>query len=140
MPGRRVHRRWPGYWNRRLDAIPWLDDGACGTGGMLTVAEDVLQQLAEERGKRVSKHLFGQEINAETYAICKVDLLLKGEGKAGDNILGPKDDGAFCANNGSAATPTRLAFDRNSADWPDEDAVARRVIDPACSTGGGPAQ
>jgi type I restriction enzyme M protein len=65
-----------------------LYDGACGTGGMLTVAEDVLQQLAAERGKQVSTHLFGQEINAETYAICKADLLLKGEGQAADNIVG----------------------------------------------------
>ena len=32
--------------------------------------------------------LFGQEINAETYAICKADLLLKGEGEAADNIVG----------------------------------------------------
>ncbi len=63
-------------------------DGACGTGGMLTVAEDVLQQLAAERGRQVSTHLFGQEINAETYAICKADLLLKGEGDAADNIVG----------------------------------------------------
>ena len=65
-----------------------LYDGACGTGGMLTVAEDVLQQLAAERGKEVSTHLHGQEINAETYAICKADLLLKGEGEAADNIVG----------------------------------------------------
>ena len=63
-------------------------DGACGTGGMLTVAEDVLQQLATERGKEVSTHLYGQEINAETYAICKADLLLKGEGDAADNMVG----------------------------------------------------
>ena len=65
-----------------------LYDGACGTGGMLTVAENVLQQIAKERGKQVSTHLFGQEINAETYAICKADLLLKGEGEAADNIVG----------------------------------------------------
>jgi type I restriction enzyme M protein len=65
-----------------------LYDGTCGTGGMLTVAEDTLQQLAEEHGKEVATHLFGQEINAETYAICKADLLLKGEGDAADNIVG----------------------------------------------------
>ena len=65
-----------------------LYDGACGTGGMLTVAEETLEQLAAERGKEVSTHLFGQEINAETYAICKADLLLKGEGDAADNIVG----------------------------------------------------
>jgi type I restriction enzyme M protein len=65
-----------------------LYDGACGTGGMLTVAEDTLQQLAEEHGKQVATHLYGQEINAETYAIAKADLLLKGEGEAADNIVG----------------------------------------------------
>ena len=65
-----------------------LYDGACGTGGMLTVGEETLKQLAGERGKDVSTHLFGQEINAETYAICKADLILKGEGDAADNIVG----------------------------------------------------
>ena len=65
-----------------------LYDGACGTGGMLTVAEETLQQLASENAKDVSTHLYGQEINAETYAICKADLLLKGEGDAADNIVG----------------------------------------------------
>ena len=65
-----------------------LYDGTCGTGGMLTVAEETLRQLAAEHGKDVSTHLFGQEINAETYAICTADLLLKGEGEAADNIVG----------------------------------------------------
>ena len=65
-----------------------LYDGACGTGGMLTVAEETLQKLAAERGKQVSTHLYGQEINPETHAICTADLLLKGEGKAADNIVG----------------------------------------------------
>ena len=65
-----------------------LYDGACGTGGMLTVAEETLRQLAAEHGKDVSTHLFGQEINAETYAICKADLLVKGEGDAADNMVG----------------------------------------------------
>ncbi len=65
-----------------------LYDGACGTGGMLTVAEETLQELAAARGKQISTHLYGQEINAETYAVCKADLLLKGEGDAADNIAG----------------------------------------------------
>ncbi len=63
-------------------------DGACGTGGMLTVAEETFHRLAAEHGREVSTHLYGQEINAETYAICKADLLLKGEGDAADNIVG----------------------------------------------------
>jgi type I restriction enzyme M protein len=65
-----------------------LYDGALGTGGMLTVAEETLRLLAEERGKQVVSHLYGQEINAETYAICKADLLLKGEGEEADNVVG----------------------------------------------------
>ncbi len=65
-----------------------LYDAACGTGGMLTVAEETLRELAEQHGKQVATHLYGQEINAETYAICKADLLLKGEGDAADNIVG----------------------------------------------------
>jgi len=65
-----------------------LYDGALGTGGMLTVAEETLRELGAKRGKEISTFLFGQEINAETYAICKADLLLKGEGSAADNIVG----------------------------------------------------
>jgi len=61
-------------------------DGACGTGGMVTVAEETLARLATEHGKEVSIHLFGQEINPETYAITKADLLLKGEGDEAENM------------------------------------------------------
>ena len=61
-------------------------DGACGTGGMLTVAEETLTQLASERDKAVSVHLYGQEVNPETYAISKADLILKGEGAEAENI------------------------------------------------------
>jgi len=68
------------------DATYRIYDGACGTGGMLTIAEETLSNLAGELGKEVSVHLFGQESQPETYAICKADLLLKGEGQAADNI------------------------------------------------------
>ncbi|MGE3541758.1 MAG: N-6 DNA methylase [Candidatus Tectimicrobiota bacterium] len=61
-------------------------DGACGTGGMLTVAEERLHTLAREHGKDVSIHLFGQEVNPETYAITKADLLLKGEGDEAEHF------------------------------------------------------
>lgn len=62
-------------------------DGACGTGGMLTVAQDRLLTLAKRRGKEVAIHLFGQEINPETYAICTADMLLKGDGEEADHIM-----------------------------------------------------
>ncbi len=61
-------------------------DGACGTGGMLTVAEETLEELAKQHKKEVAIHLFGQEVNPETYAISKADLLLKGEGEEGENM------------------------------------------------------
>ena len=75
-----------------------LYDGACGTGGMLTVAEETLRQIAAEHGKQVSTHLFGQEINAETCAICKADLLLKGEGEAADNVVGGPEHSTLAAD------------------------------------------
>lgn len=68
------------------DATYSCYDGACGTGGMLTVAQDRLLELAEETGKQVSIHLFGQELQPETYAICKADMLLKGDGKQAEHI------------------------------------------------------
>ncbi|MBL8889140.1 MAG: SAM-dependent DNA methyltransferase [Planctomycetaceae bacterium] len=65
-----------------------LFDDACGTGGILTVGEDTLQEIAKKRGLKVSIRLYGQEINPETYAICKADMLLKGEGENAKHIVG----------------------------------------------------
>lgn len=75
-----------------------LYDGSCGTGGMLTVAEETLHELAASHDKEVSIHLFGQEINPETYAICKADLLLKGEGDDAENIVGGADKSTLSAD------------------------------------------
>ena len=69
------------------DATYTVYDGACGTGGMLTVADERLRAIASRRNKTVSTHLFGQEVNAETYAITKADLLLKGEGDEAENFV-----------------------------------------------------
>src|SRR5205814_4391155 len=81
----------PSFPTRRSSDLPVADkiesatylvyDGACGTAGMLTVAQERLQYLGAKHGKEVSTHLFGQEINPETYAITKADLLLQGEGR-----------------------------------------------------------
>ncbi|MBI2680742.1 MAG: SAM-dependent DNA methyltransferase [Candidatus Solibacter usitatus] len=51
-----------------------LYDPACGTGGMLSVAEDYLR----EQNSGVRLEVFGQELNRESYAICKADLLMRG--------------------------------------------------------------
>lgn len=68
------------------DATYSCYDGACGTGGMLTVAQERLNKIAAENGKKVSIHLFGQELQAETYAIAKADMMLKGDGEEAMHI------------------------------------------------------
>ena len=54
-------------------------DCACGSGGMLTEAEAMLKKLATDEKRNLSISLYGQEINDETWAICKADMIIKGE-------------------------------------------------------------
>ena len=58
--------------------VKTMYDPACGTGGMLSVAEIYLNQLNPDADLKV----FGQEINPESYAICKSDMLIKGQNPA----------------------------------------------------------
>lgn len=55
--------------------VKTLFDPACGTGGMLSVAEEYLRELNPDADLRV----FGQELNPESYAICNSDMLIKGQ-------------------------------------------------------------
>lgn len=55
--------------------VKTLYDPACGTGGMLSIAEEYLTNLNSNAQLKV----FGQEINPESYAICKSDMLIKGQ-------------------------------------------------------------
>ena len=64
----------------RPGVVKTLLDPACGTGGMLSVAEDYLRELNPQARLLV----FGQEVNAETYATCRADMLIKGQ--EADNI------------------------------------------------------
>lgn len=68
------------------DATYLLYDDACGTGGMLTVGEEKLERLVARTGRDVGIHLYGQERDPEIYAICKADLLIKGEGEQAKHI------------------------------------------------------
>ncbi|WP_338473338.1 class I SAM-dependent DNA methyltransferase (plasmid) [Niallia sp. XMNu-256] len=68
------------------DAPYLVYDGACGTGGMLTIADERLHQLANEHNKSITTYLYGQEINPETYAITKADMLIKGEAIQDDQV------------------------------------------------------
>jgi type I restriction enzyme M protein len=55
---------------------------------MLTVGEETLKAIGAKRAQDVKCLLYGQEINPETYAVCKADMLLKGEGESADHIVG----------------------------------------------------
>ena len=52
-------------------------DPCCGTGGMLTVAKEMVQEISGRDNIKI--YLYGQELNEKTYAICKSDLLIKGD-------------------------------------------------------------
>ena len=54
-------------------------DGACGTGGILTIAQERIKEIASENGKNVQVLIYGQELQPETYATCKADLMISGE-------------------------------------------------------------
>jgi type I restriction enzyme M protein len=56
-------------------AVRTVYDPACGTGGMLSVAEDHVRSFNEE----ANLHVFGQELNPESYAVCNSDMLIKGQ-------------------------------------------------------------
>lgn len=57
-------------------------DGACGTGGILTIAQERIEKIAEERGKSVTINIFGQESAPDTYATSKADLMISGKMKS----------------------------------------------------------
>ncbi|HEY0075470.1 MAG TPA: class I SAM-dependent DNA methyltransferase [Abditibacteriaceae bacterium] len=65
----------------RSHVVKTIYDPACGTGGMLSVAEKYIRDLNSE----ADPHLFGQDWNDEAWAVCKSDMLIKGEDA--DNII-----------------------------------------------------
>ncbi len=76
--------------------IKKIYDPACGTGGMLTSCKEFIRELNDT----IEVVLYGQEINEEIYAICKADMLIKGEDA--ENIKGPS----------STLSDDRLPYDR----------------------------
>lgn len=78
---------------RSRGAVRSIYDPTVGTGGMLTVADEHLRSLNPD----ASTALFGQEINPRTYAICKADLLIKGQDpsnvRQGDTLVVDRFEG-----------------------------------------------
>ena len=66
---------------RKSYVVKTIYDPACGTGGMLSVAEKYIRDL----NAQADPHLFGQDWNDESWAVCKADMLIKGEDA--DNIV-----------------------------------------------------
>ena len=85
--------------------VKTIYDPACGTGGMLSVSEDYLL----EHNSEARPHLFGQDVNDDSWAVCKSDMLIKGE-DADNIILGDSftADGYAPAN--SEGRPSRFDY------------------------------
>lgn len=61
-----------------VDSSYSIYDGACGTGGILTIAQEELMRVAKEKNVRAKVSIFGQELQPDTYATCKADLMISG--------------------------------------------------------------
>jgi type I restriction enzyme M protein len=81
---------------RKSGLILAVCDPCCGSGGMLTITKEHITAGVRKNGDLLRKainpgadiHLFGQEVNPETFAICKSDLFMKSEdGRDAENIL-----------------------------------------------------
>ncbi len=66
-------------------------DGASGTGGILTVTQEEFDRVARESGKKIKTLVFGQELQDDTYATCKADLMISGNIKNFSYRLGSVD-------------------------------------------------
>lgn len=67
--------------------VKTIYDPCCGTGGMLTVSKDHIRRVINPD---IDVHLYGQELNPVSYAICKSEMLIKGEDP--ENIKGGEHD------------------------------------------------
>lgn len=74
--------------------VKTLYDVCAGTGGMLSVAQEYLDELNPDARLEV----FGQELNAESYAICKSDMLIKGQNPANVALANSLSDDRFSSN------------------------------------------
>ncbi|TBN46704.1 class I SAM-dependent DNA methyltransferase [Pseudomonas sp. BGI-2] len=66
----------------RLPAVMTIYDPACGSGGMLTESQNFIEEKYPDPSTRRDVYLYGKEINDETYAICKSDMMIKGNNPA----------------------------------------------------------
>ena len=85
--------------------VKTIYDPACGTGGMLSVAEDYLR----EHNSEALPHLYGQDWNNEAWAVCRSDMLIKGE-NAENIILGDSFSRDGYARGGGGGRPSTFDY------------------------------
>ena len=107
-------------------------DPCCGTGGMLTIGREYLQETSGRNDLKV--YLYGQELNEKTYAICKSDLLMKGEDQNLDRQLFRGDTLGDDKLEGSTFN-FMLANPPFGVDWGKDERVKKRVQDDNCPGG-----
>lgn len=107
-------------------------DPCCGTGSMLTAGREYLQELSGRKDLKV--YLYGQELNEKTYAICKSDLLMKGEDQNLDRQLFRGDTLGDDKLEGSTFN-FMLANPPFGMDWGKDERVKKRVMDDNCPGG-----
>jgi type I restriction enzyme M protein len=107
-------------------------DPCCGTGGMLTVCKEYLEELSGRTDMKV--YLYGQELNEKTYAICKSDLLMKGDNQNLDEQLFLGDTLGNDRLYGKTFN-FMLANPPFGVDWGKDEKVKKRVQDDNCPGG-----
>ena len=107
-------------------------DPCCGTGGMLTAGREYLQEASGRNDLKV--YLYGQELNEKTYAICKSDLLMKGEDQNLDQQLFRGDTLGEDKLEGKTFN-FMLANPPFGVDWGKDEKVKKRVQDDNCPGG-----
>lgn len=107
-------------------------DPCCGTGGMLTVGKDYLKEVSHRSDIKV--YLYGQELNEKTYAICKSDLLMKGDDQNLDEQLFQGDTLGDDKLIGKTFN-FMLANPPFGVDWGKDPKVKKKVQDDNCPGG-----
>jgi len=69
---------------KQQGVVRTIYDCACGSGGMLSIAKE---HIIKNINPSADIRLFGQEVNDETFAVCKSDMLIKGDDRDADNIM-----------------------------------------------------
>ena len=107
-------------------------DPCCGTGGMLTVGKEYLKEISGRQDMKV--YLYGQELNEKTYAICKSDLLMKGDDQNLDEQLFQGDTLGDDKLYGKRFN-FMLANPPFGVDWGKDEYVKGKVIEDNCTGG-----